>query len=107
MEMTDLLETNLLLGTLILPKEKNDKKKKIAKENVQKLRLMTQSQASVTYAAHTSGHHRNISLWKTFYFQKKSILCNFYNDRCLFLEVIIDSKACKKGCFCSPASIAE
>ena len=37
MEMTDLLETNLLLGTLILPKGKNDKKKKTAKENVQKL----------------------------------------------------------------------
>ena len=28
MEMTDLLEANLPLGTLILPKEKNDKKKK-------------------------------------------------------------------------------
>ena len=63
MEMTDLLETNLLLGTLILPKGKNDKKKKTAKENVQKLQQMTQSQVLVTYAAHTSGNHRNNSLW--------------------------------------------
>ena len=32
------------------------------KENVQKLHPMTQSEVPVTYAAHTSGHHRNISL---------------------------------------------
>ena len=31
--MTDLLEANLLLGTLILPKEKKDKKKKTTKES--------------------------------------------------------------------------
>ena len=87
MEMTDLLEANLLLGTLILPKEINDKKKKIAKENVQKLRLMTQSQASVTYAAHTSGHHRNISLWKTFYFQKKVYCVIFIMIDAYFLKL--------------------
>ena len=32
--MTDLLEANLPLGTLILPKEKNDKKKKTTKERM-------------------------------------------------------------------------